>query len=134
MAPQWQRQARKDVFIAGLVLNIGVKELVASKPVRLCSALMSSHDEVELTRVGHDLKRAAEFPVASCRASAHVEHVGSKRGEAFDVGDPGWSFYDSVASFILVLEMKNKDETKGKLTVYWNIRFFINRTANLTFS
>lgn len=44
--------------------------------------------EAELTGVGHELKRAAEFPVAGSRASADVEDVGSERGEAFDVGVP----------------------------------------------
>lgn len=42
----------------------------------------------ELTRVGHELKRAAEFSIASRRAGAHMEHVGSKRGETFDVSVP----------------------------------------------
>lgn len=34
----------------------------------------------ELTRVGHDLKRAAKLSVAGRRASAHVEDIGSEGG------------------------------------------------------
>lgn len=43
----------------------------------------------QLTGVGHELKGAAEFPVAGCRASAHVKHVGGDGGETFDVCIPG---------------------------------------------
>lgn len=78
---------------------------------------LASKPVAELTRVGHELKRAAEFSVAGGRAGAHMEHVGGKRGETFDVCVPGRSFYDSVASFILILRMKNKGQTRGKLTV-----------------
>ena len=59
----------------------------------------------ELTGVGHELKRAAEFPVTGRRAGAHVEHVGGERGETFDVRVPWWSFDDSVTSLILVLKI-----------------------------
>ena len=60
----------------------------------------------QLTRVGHELKGAAEFSVAGRRASAHMKNVGGDGGETLDVGIPGWGFYDSVAPFILVLWKK----------------------------
>lgn len=69
---------------------------------------MPQRDAPELTGVGHDLEGAAELSVAGRRASAHVEDVGSERGETFDVGAPGRGFYDSVASLVLVL-----GKTKG---------------------
>lgn len=50
---------------------------------------MPQRDAFELTRVGHDFERAAELAVAGRRASAHVEDVGSERGQTFDVGAPG---------------------------------------------
>lgn len=64
----------------------------------------------ELTGVGHELKRAAEFPVAGSRASTHVEDVGGQRGQTFDVCVSRRRLDDSVASFILVL----KDDQRGK--------------------
>lgn len=67
-------------------------------------------DVAELTGVGHELERAAEFPVAGSRASAHVEDVGGQRGQTFDVGVSRRRLDDSVASFILVL----KDGKRGK--------------------
>lgn len=53
---------------------------------------MPQRDASELTGVGHDLEGGAELAVAGRRASAHVEDVGSKRGEPFDVGAPGRGF------------------------------------------
>lgn len=83
---------------------------------------------MELTGVGHELKRAAEFPVPGRRAGPHVEHIGSEGGEALDVSVPRRGFYDSVASLILVLRTTNNVETGegnkeetircGFLTVY----------------
>lgn len=72
------------------------------EPLWPCRALMSSK-HAELTGVSHELKRAAEFSVAGCRASTHVEDIGGEGGETLDVSVPRWGFYDSVASFILVL-------------------------------
>lgn len=67
---------------------------------------------IKLTRVGHELKGAAEFTITRSRASTHMEYVGRKRGEALDVGIPGRRFYDAIASFILVL-MKGKKEGRS---------------------
>lgn len=66
----------------------------------------------ELTGVGHELKGAAEFPVAGCRASAHVEHVGSEGGETLDVRVSWQGFYDSVASFVLVLRITERENNQ----------------------
>lgn len=64
--------------------------------------------QAELTGVGHELERAAEFPVAGRRASADVEDVGSERGEALDVGVPRRRFDDPVAPFVLILRTKRQ--------------------------
>lgn len=95
----------------------GLTELassLSSSAVHWChQGKLSRSGEAELTGVGHELKRAAEFPVAGRCASAHMEDVGSKGGETLDVSVPWRGFYDSVASFILVLRMIEK-ETKRK--------------------
>ncbi len=66
----------------------------------------------ELTRVGHELKRAAEFTVTCRRSGTHVKHVGSERSETLDVRVPRRGFDDSVASFILVLRQKKQHKEK----------------------
>lgn len=106
----------------------GLTELassLSSSAVHWChQGKLSRSGEAELTGVGHELKRAAEFPIAGRRASAHVEDVGSEGGETLDVSVPWWGFYDSVASFILVLRMTEKETKSGFLTVCWNALLF----------
>lgn len=63
---------------------------------------------IGLTGVGHELKGAAEVPVACSGTSAHVEHIGSEWGEALDIGISRRCFDDAVASFILVLMKETK--------------------------
>lgn len=80
----------KDAIIAGFRRNRRYRAgIEASLPLRCADVTKASRAEKgELTGVGHELKRAAEFPIAGRRASAHVEHVGSERGETLDVGVP----------------------------------------------
>lgn len=96
---------------------------------------LSRSGVAELTRVGHELKRATEFPVAGRGASAHMEHIGSEGGETFDVGVPWRGFYDSVASFILVLRMtdgETETETKREQSdVVWCSYSLLKRIAIL---
>lgn len=98
----------KDAIIAGFVINghdrTGIKACLPLQCSMWCHlARLRARITAELTRVCHELKWAAEFPVAGSCASTHMEHIGSKGGQTLDVSVPGRSFYDSVASFILVL-------------------------------
>lgn len=126
MTPQWQRHARKRCYHCRIFQKWAWQswhQSLSAPAVHWCHrGKLSRSDVAELTGVGHELKWAAEFPVAGSRASAHVEHVGSKGRQTFDVSVPWGSFYDSVASFVLVLRMTNKGETKRTRTGCWNIK------------
>lgn len=98
----------------GFFAGTGERELAPSPRADVIQPRPSGGDLAELTGVGHELKRAAEFPVARGGASAHVEDVGSERGEALDVGAAGGCFYDAVASFILVLKGRQIVVSQGK--------------------
>lgn len=87
--------------------GLGVTEQELS--VWLSSTLKSSKREAELTRVGHELKRAAEIPVTRRCASANMEDVGSEGSETFDVCVPGGGLDDSVAPLILVLRSQRRE-------------------------
>lgn len=112
MTLQWKTQTHKRCYRCKILLKLPWKNLSDWYH----QDKLSRAEAVKLTRVGHELKRATEFPVSGRRASPHMEHVRGEWGEALDVGVPGWGFYDPVAPFILVL---GKTESHSERLHQW---------------